>query len=46
MQWWDETRRRLAALWRRERFDRDLEEEMQSHLEMQTAENRENGMSD
>src|ERR1039458_3334395 len=45
MQWWDETRRRLAALWRRDRFDRDLEEEMQSHLEMQAEENRENGMS-
>ena len=44
MQWWDETRRRLAALWRRDRFDRDLEEEMQSHLEMQAEENRENGM--
>src|ERR1035441_9438444 len=37
--------RRLRTLWRRDRFDRDLEEEMQSHLEMQAEENRENGMS-
>ena len=45
MQWWDETRRRLAALRRRDRFDRDLEEEMRSHLEMQAEENRDNGMA-
>jgi putative ABC transport system permease protein len=45
MQWWDETRRRLAALWRRDRLDRDLEEEMQAHLDMQAEENRTNGMS-
>ena len=44
MQWWDETRRRLAALWHRDVLDRDLEEEMQSHLEMQAGENRESGM--
>ena len=35
MQWWDETHRRLAALWRRDRLDRDLEEEMQAHLDRQ-----------
>jgi predicted permease len=34
----------LRVLFRRERFDRDLEEEMQSHLEMQAEENRENGV--
>jgi predicted permease len=45
MQWWDQTRRRLAALRHRDRFDRDLAEEMHSHLEMQARENRENGMS-
>jgi predicted permease len=44
MQWWDETRRRLAALWRRDRLDRDLAEEMLAHLEMQAEENRANGM--
>ncbi len=44
MEWWDKTRRRVAVLWHRDRFDRDLEEEMQSHLEMRAEENRENGM--
>jgi len=36
--------RRLLVLLRRERFDRELEEEMQFHLEMQAEENRENGL--
>jgi len=36
--------RRLGVLFRRERFDRELEEEMQSHIQMQAEENRENGM--
>jgi predicted permease len=45
MKWWEETRRKLAALWRRDRLDRDLAEEMQSHLEMRAEENRESGMS-
>jgi predicted permease len=45
MEWLDELRRRCAILLRRGRFDRDLEEEMQAHLEMQAAENRDNGMS-
>ncbi len=36
--------RRLRVLFRRERFHSDLEEEMQSHLEMQAEENRQNGM--
>ena len=37
-------RRRLTALWHRDLLDRDLAEEMQSHLEMQAEENRESGM--
>src|ERR1039457_4916808 len=37
--------RRLRTLFRRDRFDRDLEEEMRSHLEMQAEENRGSGMS-
>ncbi len=37
-------RRRLAVLFRREQFHNDLEEEMQSHLEMQAEDNEANGM--
>jgi len=44
MQWLDELRRRLSVLFRRDRFDRELAEEMQTHLEMQAEENRENGI--
>jgi len=36
--------RRLRVLFRRQRFDRDLEEEMQAHLETQAEENEANGM--
>jgi len=36
--------RRLRVLFRRDRFDREIEEEMQFHLEMQAEENREGGM--
>lgn len=36
--------RRLRMLFGRERFDRDLEEEMRSHVEMRAEENCENGM--
>jgi len=32
--------RRLRILFRRDRFDRELDEEMQFHLEMQAEENR------
>ena len=37
--------RRLTILFRRGHFERDLEEEMQFHLELQTEENRANGMA-
>jgi len=37
---------RLRVLFRRGQFDRDLEEEMQFHVEMQAEENQENGVSD
>ena len=46
MKWWDETRRRLANFRHRDLFDRDLEEEMQAHLEAQAQEHRANGMPD
>jgi predicted permease len=36
--------RRLRSLLRRERFERDLDEELRFHLEMQTAKNIERGM--
>ncbi len=36
--------RRLVMLVRRDRFNRELEEEMRSHVEMQAEGNRENGM--
>ncbi|MBI3280369.1 MAG: ABC transporter permease [Acidobacteria bacterium] len=37
--------RRLRMLLSRERFERELEEEIQSHLEMQTGDNQEHGMA-
>jgi len=36
--------RRLPVLFRRGRFERDLEEEMQVHFELQAEENQANGM--
>jgi putative ABC transport system permease protein len=45
MQWLTQVRRRLACLIRRERFDRDLEEEMQSHLARLAQEKQESGMN-
>ena len=36
--------RRLTVLFSRNRFDRDLEEEMRNHIEMQAEENQELGM--
>jgi hypothetical protein len=37
--------RRLRFLFRLNRFERELEEEMQAHLEMQAEENQENGLN-
>jgi putative ABC transport system permease protein len=45
MEWLDELRRRLSVLFRRDRFDRDLDEEMQFHLVMQAEENQKKGIS-
>jgi predicted permease len=45
MKWLSQIRRKLARLLNRHRFDLDLEEEMQSHLEFQAADNQENGMA-
>ena len=36
---------RLRGMWRRERLDQDLDEEMRSHLEMRAADNLAAGMS-
>jgi putative ABC transport system permease protein len=44
MEWLNRLRRSLAILLQRDRFDRELAEEMQSHLEMQALENSEAGM--
>lgn len=44
MGWLGQIRRRLAVFFHRGSFDRELEEEMQSHLAMQAEENCENGM--
>jgi predicted permease len=41
----DTLRKKLQFLIRRDRFDRELEEEMRFHLEMKAQENREAGMS-
>ena len=38
MDWFGEFWRRLLFLFRRQQFDRDLEEEMRFHLEMKAAE--------
>jgi len=43
--WMREFGRRLSVLFRRGRFERDLEEEMQFHFEMQAEENQANGMA-
>src|ERR1035437_3666237 len=45
MQRWRQLLRRFTVFIGRDRFDRDLEEEMRSHLEMQAEENRGSGMS-
>ena len=44
MEWLDNLWRRTLVLLKREQFQRDLEEEMQFHLDMQARENREAGM--
>lgn len=44
MAWYGRIRRSFAVLFHRDSFDRDLEEEMQTHLDLQTAENHRNGM--
>ncbi len=46
MTWVGELRRRLQYLFHREQFDRELEEEMQYHLELQAEEARTNGVPD
>jgi putative ABC transport system permease protein len=45
MVWFGRIRRMLAVLLHRDRFDRDLEEEIESHPELQAQDNREDGMA-
>jgi predicted permease len=45
MQWLGEIWRRLLFPFRQRQFDRDLEEEMQFHLDMKARQDRENGRS-
>ena len=45
MKWLGQIRRRLAVLLNRDSFDRELEEEMKSHLALEAAENQEQGMT-
>jgi hypothetical protein len=44
MRWWSELRHRLAALFRGRRLDRELDDELTFHLEMEAAERRRRGM--
>ncbi len=44
MAWLSRIRRSFAVLFRRDRYDRDLEEEMRNHLAMQAEANQEDGM--
>lgn len=46
MEWLGEVWRRMLFLFRRRKFDRDLEEEMRFHLEMKERQNQADGMSD
>jgi predicted permease len=45
MKFWTEFQLRLRALFQKERLDAQMDEEMRSHLEMQTRENIEAGMN-
>ena len=45
MQWLNEFGRRLAMLFRRERFDRDLQDEMHLHLELRREQQMAQGLS-
>src|SRR6266568_418262 len=44
MTWWQKLRLRLRALFQKEKLDARMDEEMRSHIEMQTQENIEAGM--
>ena len=45
MNWWQKTLASLRAPFRREKLDAEMDEEMRSHIEMQTRENLAAGMS-
>src|ERR1041384_3785753 len=45
MNWFHKLKLRLRALFRKEKLDAQMDEEMRSHIEMQTQENIEAGMN-
>ena len=45
MNWWQKTLASLRAPFRKEKLDAEMDEEMRSHIEMQTRENLASGMS-
>ncbi len=45
MNWWRKLRLRLGALFQKRQLDAEMEEEMRSHIEMQTLENLDAGMN-
>jgi predicted permease len=45
MKWWRVTKARLRALFQRDRVERDIDEELRSHIEILTEENLKRGMS-
>ena len=45
MNWWRKVKIRLRALFQKRKLDTEMDEEMRSHIEMQTQENLDAGMS-
>src|SRR5947209_12033190 len=45
MTWWRKLQLRLRALFQKRKLDDEMDEEMRSHIEMQTQENIEAGMN-
>src|SRR2546426_135996 len=45
MNWWRKFQLRLRALFQKRKFDEEMDDEMRSHIEMQTQENIESGMN-
>jgi hypothetical protein len=45
MSLWDELTARLSALWKRRDPEKDLDRELQSHLDLESEEQQESGLS-